>query len=277
MALSKSKRRPGVEARPDSVASGACLARRLFLQGFPPSKNQIHRKPVKPSPEGRLPAKGRELLPGPDKNLLCQIFRRLLPRHSACESVDPRHMRPIQPLESDRIAFLGEGDIVAFGLYRDSGGQVGQRSLPVRDSRFYYFDRRSASKVGTHGALRVRAQPHPFRTLPPEAPEGCWRNTAGRAHGACARSDKERRRVVAELRRGGETQDQPHNRHVPTTMWGMTLHVEGLRWHDPDHAPRGAPVVGAPNRSECYGVVAPPRIWGRGTRNAAHCISSTAF
>jgi hypothetical protein len=37
-----------------------------------------------------------------------------------------------------------------------------------------------------------------------------------------------------------------------------------LRWHDP------ISVVGAPSRSECYGVVAPPRSWGRGIRNAAH-------
>ena len=52
-------------------------------------------------------------------------------------------------------------------------------------------------------------------------------------HGACARSDKERRRGVAKLLRGGETPDQPHNRHVPTDMNGMILQVEGLRWHDP--------------------------------------------
>ena len=58
----------------------------------------------------------------------------------------------------------------------------------------------------------------------------------------------------------------------------MTLHVEGLRWHDP------ISVVGAPSRSECYGVVAPPRNWGRGirgtrasARHAAHCTPSTAF
>jgi len=57
---------------------------------------------------------------------------------------------------------------------------------------------------------------------------------------------------------------------VPTTMWGMILHVEGLRWHDPDHAYARCPVVGAPSRSECYGVVAPPRSWDRGIRNAAH-------
>ena len=46
---------------------------------------------------------------------------------------------------------------------------------------------------------------------------------------------------------------------VPTNMNDMTLHVEGLRWHDPDHASRGAPVVGAPSHSYGYGVVAPPR------------------
>ncbi len=68
----------------------------------------------------------------------------------------------------------------------------------------------------------------------------------------------------------------------------MTLHVEGLRWHDPDHANARCP---APSRSECYGVVAPdprfarvPRSWGRGirgtralARQAAHCTPSTAF
>ena len=85
------------------------------------------------------------------------------------------------------------------------------------------------------------------------------------------KAKNERRRGVAELLRGGETQYQSHNRHVPTTMWGMILHVEGLRWHDP------ISVVGAPSRSECYGVVAPPRSWGRGIRNAAHCTPSTAF
>ena len=92
------------------------------------------------------------------------------------------------------------------------------------------------------------------------------------AHMALVRvQTKDRRRGVATLRRGGETQDQPHNRHVPTIMKGMTVHVEGLRWHDP------ISVVGAPSRSECYGVVAPPRSSGRGIRNAAHCTPSTAF
>jgi hypothetical protein len=66
------------------------------------------------------------------------------------------------------------------------------------------------------------------------------------------------------LRRGGETQDQPHNRPVPTDMNDMTLQVEGLRWHDP------IPVVGAPKRSYDYGVVAPPRSWDRGIPNVAH-------
>ena len=71
---------------------------------------------------------------------------------------------------------------------------------------------------------------------------------------------------------------------MPTTKNGMTLHVEGLRWHDPDHASRGAPVVGAPSHSYGNGVVAPPRSSGRGipgtralARVAAHCTSSAAF
>ena len=53
----------------------------------------------------------------------------------------------------------------------------------------------------------------------------------------------------------------------------------GLRWHGPTHALRARvpPVVGAPSRSEGYGVVAPPRIWSRGIPNAARCTSSAAF
>ncbi len=53
--------------------------------------------------------------------------------------------------------------------------------------------------------------------------------------------------------------DQPRNRHVPNTKRDNILRVCGLRWHGP------ISVVGAPIRSDGYGVVAPPRIWGRGT------------
>ena len=67
---------------------------------------------------------------------------------------------------------------------------------------------------------------------------------------------------------------------MPTIMKGMALQVEGLRWHGPDHASRGAPVVGAPSHSYDYGVVAPPRAWDRGipgtrpvARVATHCTS----
>ncbi len=103
----------------------------------------------------------------------------------------------------------------------------------------------------------------------------------GRGHGVRRRAmvsaapepkaKNERRRGVAALRRGRETQDQPHNRPVPTTMSDVSLRVGGLGWHGP------ISVVGAPNRSYGYGVVAPPRIWGRGIPNAAHCTPSTAF
>ena len=48
--------------------------------------------------------------------------------------------------------------------------------------------------------------------------------------------------------------DQPRNRHVPNTMTDMSLVVCGLRWHGL------ISVVGAPSRSDGYGVVAPSRI-----------------
>ena len=49
---------------------------------------------------------------------------------------------------------------------------------------------------------------------------------------------------------------------MPSTILDISLQVEGLGWHGPDYAARGAPVVGAPNRSYGYGVVAPPKILG---------------
>ena len=72
--------------------------------------------------------------------------------------------------------------------------------------------------------------------------------------------------------------DQPRNRHVPNTMADTIVRLCGLGWHGP------ISVVGAPSRSDGYGVAAPPRIWGRGipgtralARVAARCTSSTAF
>ena len=74
---------------------------------------------------------------------------------------------------------------------------------------------------------------------------------------------------------------------------GLIGRVRGLRWYGPDPRPTGAgaPVAGAPSRSEGYGVVAPRptptarvSLWSRGipgtranARVAAHCTSSTAF
>jgi len=55
----------------------------------------------------------------------------------------------------------------------------------------------------------------------------------------------------------------------PNYMVGMILCGGGLRRHGP------ASVVGAPRRSYGYVVVTPPRIRGRGVRNAARCITTT--
>jgi hypothetical protein len=63
---------------------------------------------------------------------------------------------------------------------------------------------------------------------------------------------------------------------APKTMIDMILHGSGLRRHGPTHALRAwVPlVVAAPRRSLGYAVVASPRIWGRGARNAVHPHSS---
>ncbi len=59
--------------------------------------------------------------------------------------------------------------------------------------------------------------------------------------------------------------DQPRSRHVPNTMTDISVQLNGLRWHGP------ISVVGAPIRSDGYGVVAPRptlragALWGRGT------------
>ncbi len=64
---------------------------------------------------------------------------------------------------------------------------------------------------------------------------------------------------------------QPRNRRAPNAMADSDKRVCGLGWHGP------ISVVGPPSRSDGYGVVAPPRIWGRGIPNAAHCTPPTAF
>ena len=92
---------------------------------------------------------------------------------------------------------------------------------------------------------------------------------AGRAQGACACSEQERRRVVAALRRGVVTYYQPRNRLAPKDMLIMNQAGNGLGRHGPSS------VVGTPNRSSSYGVVAPPRRWGHGVPNAAHPIVHT--
>lgn len=63
--------------------------------------------------------------------------------------------------------------------------------------------------------------------------------------------------------------DQPRNRHVPINWQHKNLGGLRLGWHGP------ASVVGAPRRSYGYALVAPPRIRGRGTPNAARYIART--
>ena len=63
--------------------------------------------------------------------------------------------------------------------------------------------------------------------------------------------------------------DQPRTHHVPIHMQHRDFVGRGLGWHG------SASVVGAPRRSSGYAVVAPPRIRGRGTPNAARSFTRT--
>ena len=71
--------------------------------------------------------------------------------------------------------------------------------------------------------------------------------------------------------------DQPRTPPAPITLVSIDLGGRGLGRHGPDHASRGALVVGPLRRGYGYGraplaewrVVGPPRIWSRGAPNAA--------
>ena len=71
-------------------------------------------------------------MPGPDEDLLGQVVRGIVTRHSPREAVNSGHTRAIQPLESDRISICGQGDVPALSLHGGSGSQIAQLSLPVR-------------------------------------------------------------------------------------------------------------------------------------------------
>ena len=101
----------------------------------------------------------------------------------------------------------------------------------------------------------------------PKAKNERLRGVSRAGTAAKGRGREEERRRVNRTGTAAEGRGRP----VPTNRNDMTLHVEGLRRHGPGHAARRAPVVGAPNQSYGYGVVAPthviarvPRVWGRG-------------
>ena len=71
--------------------------------------------------------------------------------------------------------------------------------------------------------------------------------------------------------------DQPRTPPAPITLFAKVLHCNGSGRHGPDHASRGAFVVGSPRTTAFgggarydYAVGEPPGIWGRGARNAAY-------
>src|SRR5689334_12358442 len=92
---------------------------------------------------------------------------------------------------------------------------------------------------------------------------------ASRAQGAREIRSRNDDESYWSVRRGGVTTSWATTPLRPDPREGLQ-HICGLRWHGPTQALRAwvPPVVGAPRRSYGYAFVAPPRIWGRGTRNA---------
>ena len=72
-------------------------------------QDHIHRQPVQPGAEGRLSAKGAQLLPHADEHVLRHLIRVFLAQHSADQAVDPRDVRPVEPLEGVGIPAGGQG------------------------------------------------------------------------------------------------------------------------------------------------------------------------
>src|SRR5687768_16678994 len=88
-----------------------------------------------------------------------------------------------------------------------------------------------------------------------------WTSRVPRAQGARETRSRNDDESYWFVRRGGVTTSGAAIPLRPHRVDDLQ-HVRGLRWHGP------ISVVGAPRRSYGYAFIAPPRIWGRGTRNA---------
>jgi urocanate hydratase len=71
---------------------------------LPASQDYVHRKPVKPSAKGGLTPERRELLPGPNEDILGHLISVIIVQHAADQAVHPRQVSSVEPLECAGIA-----------------------------------------------------------------------------------------------------------------------------------------------------------------------------
>ncbi len=93
--------------------------------GAPPLDDHVDRQPVEPGRERRLASELPQLLPRADEDVLRDLVSLVAADHAPGQTVNPRHMRPVEPLEGVRIPAGRQGHI---GLGRClNGGLAGQR------------------------------------------------------------------------------------------------------------------------------------------------------
>src|SRR6185295_4538944 len=77
----------------------------------PPLDYDVDRQPMQPGGECRVPAKLAELLPGADEDILCGFVGFVRTEHPARQTVNPRHVRAVEPLERGRVPMCRKGNI----------------------------------------------------------------------------------------------------------------------------------------------------------------------
>ncbi len=88
----------------------------LGAEGAKAFDDDVHGHPVQPGGQRRLAAEAAELLPGPDEDVLGQLFGVGGAGHTTGEGEDARHVDAIEALEGRRVARDRACDIVGLRL-----------------------------------------------------------------------------------------------------------------------------------------------------------------
>ena len=103
----------------------AAAAERLRAEAF---DDDVHGEPMKPGGKGRVAAEGAELLPDADEDILGQLIGVAAARHPAHETVHPRQVRVIDPLECRHVSRRGQRHVVSHvGRKLEHRGRTGAR------------------------------------------------------------------------------------------------------------------------------------------------------